>query len=272
MKDTKHHTKASGVDTTESSVETKDRELFNQIAEHYCRKDILTVSRIARRQRLRKTFSVLPEIPDAHILDVGCGCGFSASYLKGSYSRYVGVDYAENLIRFARKHNGSDKADFYLKKIDEFFPDQEFDVIFMIGVLHHFDDLKKNFEHICRLLKPGGWILANEPQSSNVFIKLARKIRAKIDSSYSSDQVSLSVKDLHNLYENSGLTDIRIIPQGILSTPFAEVSVKAQLLFVPVVYLSVLFDRVAESIFGRLLTPFSWNLVAAGRKSDTIEI
>lgn len=246
---------------------TKDRELFNLIAKNYCRKDILSVSRIARKQRLGRTFSVLPANPQARILEIGCGCGFSARYLEGTFAHYDGVDYAENLIRFAREHNSSEKAVFHATDIGDFAPDMKYDVIFMIGVLHHFSHLQVSFDHVVSLLKPGGWILANEPQPSNVLIKMARKIRQGMDPSYSSDQVTLSRKDLRDLYINSGLEQVSVVPQGLFSTPFAEVIVQPQKLFLPIAYFSVLVDRFMERVFGRLLTPFSWNLIAAGSRA-----
>ena len=37
------------------------------------------------------------------ILDVGCGIGANAHYLKDKYSKYIGVDISSEMIRVARK-------------------------------------------------------------------------------------------------------------------------------------------------------------------------
>ena len=40
----------------------------------------------------------------ASVLDVGCGCGYGASVLR--HTQYLGVDYSQESIDYARKHYG----------------------------------------------------------------------------------------------------------------------------------------------------------------------
>ncbi len=253
-------------ENVESELEKKDRELFNTIADTYCKKDMSASSRPPRKQRLIKTLSLLPDSSSFNVLEVGCGCGYTAEYLQGLYSHYTGVDYAEKLIDYAREFNGYDNTDFVAANINDYEPEEKADVILMIGVLHHFDDYEATFRRILELLKPGGWVLINEPQSANLIIQIARKIRAVVDKSYSEDQLSFSSDMLKELFEKSGLENCRIVPQGLFSTPFAEVVFKPDFLFGKVAGTAVLADKISESVFGGLLKYVSWNLIAAGQK------
>ena len=245
----------------------KDRELFNRIAEKYCRKDLAASSSVARRHRLIQSISVVPGNASKTILEVGCGAGFSAAYLQGHYETFIGVDYADQLIRYANSHHAHEGVEFHASDIREFQPPHPCDIVVMIGVLHHFDDIPEVMKLIVPMVKPGGWLIANEPQPGNPFVQLARKIRKSIDSSYSEDQVTLSGDDLTKLYKDAGLQDIRIVPQGMLSTPFAEVVMSPQFLTKPLSHIACGFDRLAfNPVTNRVLKYASWNLTAAGRR------
>jgi len=56
------------------------------------------------------------------------------------------------------------------------------------------------------------------------------------------------------------------VPQGLLSTPFAEVILQPQAITRWLAALACVTDAGLERLMGRLLQPFTWNLIAAGRK------
>ncbi|KPA10590.1 Methyltransferase type 11 domain protein, partial [Candidatus Magnetomorum sp. HK-1] len=226
--------------------ETRDQSLFERIADQYCKKDRRESSIIARRHRLLQTFNVLPQKKYSKLLEVGCACGYAASYLHGRYKNYVGIDYSKNLIAYAKETNNLPDADFIAVNVKDYNNNELFDVIFMIGVLHHIDKLEENLIQIINKLKPGGWFVANEPQSANKIIQLMRNIRSKTDSKYSSDQIVFSKSDLYKLYNSVGLENINIIPQGIFSTPFAEVIIKPDSLAKALSKVCVSIDTVFE--------------------------
>jgi len=246
--------------------EYKDQQIFDTIANQYCKKDMNSGAIHARRHRLLQTISVIPKIEKPILLEVGCGCGFSATYLKGFYSCYVGIDYSKNLISFAKKHNCYDNTEFIVKNIKEYDRHNKFDIIFMIGVLHHIDRLEESFRPIIKMLKPGGWFVANEPQSANIIVQVMRKIRSVIDSGYSPDQNIFSMTDIYKLYSNAHLQNIRIVPQGIFSTPFAEVILKPDFVSEPLAKMSVSMDKKIERRYAKYLRPVSWNLIAIGQR------
>jgi len=255
----------SNSDPQESRHERSDRSLFNEIAEKYCRKDLTPSSQVARRYRLEKTISAVPVAPGTAILEVGCGAGFSARYIREYYASYTGIDYSDNLIKYARQHNMADKTVFQAVNLKDYKPLGKFDIVLMIGVLHHLENVEQGLSQFIDLLKPGGWILVNEPQSSNVLIQLLRKIRARTDAAYSENQQNFSPPELGQLFRKAGLQNIILQPQGLFSTPFAEIIIQPQFISRPLAHLMTFFDRSIESCCSRLLMPFSWNIIAAGQ-------
>jgi len=249
-----------------NAVEQRDRALFDRIAADYCRKDLVPASRLARRQRLRRTLTAIPATNGISILEAGCGAGFSAAHLRGCYATYHGIDYSEQLIRYAQLHNGSREATFEVANIHTYRPRRLFDVVLMIGVLHHLDRLDEALRGMVGWLKPGGWLAANEPHPGNPLVRAARLVRKRVDSSYSSAQRELSANQLRAALEAAGFVDVRIRPQGLFSTPFAEVVLRPQAATYPVSAIACWADSALEAILGRALRCATWNLVAAGRR------
>lgn len=244
----------------------RDRELFDAIADRYARKDLLPASRAARRERLLRTLAAIPELPERPaVLEIGCGAGYAADYLAGRYRSYLGIDHSRRLIEHARRRHANGVARFEVADAASLDDGQRYDLVLMIGVLHHLEDPLAALRTARRLLRPGGYVAANEPQPANPVVQLARALRKRIDSTYSEDQCTLSCRQLRSLYEAAALEQIRIVPQGLLSTPFAEVPAPAQWLSAPVSRLACRADRVLERP-AALARRLSWNLVAVGRR------
>lgn len=168
-------------DTTERV--SRDRALFDRIASSYARKDLYEPSRIARQVRLWQTIGATTPGPDVDILEVGCGAGFAAQYLRGRVATYTGIDYSEELIRFAGELDLGPDVQFHPVDLHEWRPSHPYDVIFAIGVLHHMPDIPRALAAIKSMLKPGGQLVVNEPQPANVIFHWLRKLRAMVDTS-----------------------------------------------------------------------------------------
>ena len=93
--------------------EDNDKKLFDNIASQYVKKDLTSYCRISRKLRLIQSIKDIKQ-PIKNILEVGCGAGFSAEYLKGKFIKYTGIDYSENLIKYAIEHNNEIDVHFQL--------------------------------------------------------------------------------------------------------------------------------------------------------------
>jgi len=247
--------------------EERDRELFNRISPAYARKDMVSYSRVARRLRLRCSLRNLKK-PIGSLLEVGCGAGFTAEYLRGELDSYTGLDYSEELIAFARGRHRFRDSEFICGNILEFDERRTFDVILMIGVLHHMPSPENVLERLRGRLAPGGVVIVNEPQNGNPVIGLLRVLRKKLDPNYSSDQVEFSRTELLRLFEGSGYA-AKSFSQGVFSTPLAETVVLPRVIGLPLAWLSVIVDPLFERLFDRLrLTGLCWNVVVEGRAAE----
>ena len=220
---------------------------FDSIASKYVKKDISPPSRAARKLRVRQTVLGIDcsGLPD--ILEVGSGAGYASEYLNGMYKSYTGIDFSKALVDLARSiHKGPD-VEFLEADLYKFDPGRKFDLIIIIGVLHH---------------------MVNEPHDANILVRFVRMFRSKFDKSYSSDQEELNREELKELFGKTGFSDISIKPQGFFSTPFAEVMMRPVFIFLPLANIFCMFDRIIEKVFGRVLSGLSWNIIISGKNPD----
>jgi 2-polyprenyl-3-methyl-5-hydroxy-6-metoxy-1,4-benzoquinol methylase len=71
------------------------------------------------------------------VLDLGCGLGFLAEFVKGPY---IGVDFSPVSIQMAKEWNTNPSAEFILADIRHFEPSITFDTITAIEVMEHLDN------------------------------------------------------------------------------------------------------------------------------------
>jgi SAM-dependent methyltransferase len=243
----------------------RDRALFDAVADRYCRKDLLPASRRARRHRLERTLRFLPLSPRASLLEIGCGAGFAADYLRGRFGRYVGIDPSGRLIRLAQHYNAGPETSFQRTALADFVCTEKFDAAFMIGVLHHLEDPRGAVQGLVDVLEPGGWLAVNEPQPANPLVSAARRVRKRLQADYSDEQEEIARDQLYAIFEQAGLQDIQITPQGVFSTPFAEVVLRPAVLARALSALTCGLDTLLEETLSPLLGRVSWNLIAVGR-------
>jgi SAM-dependent methyltransferase len=249
----------------DSRTEQKERQLFNRIGSSYSRKDVLLSSRWARRHRLEQTMRHVNVPLHASILELGCGAGWSAYYLTGKYDYYFGIDYSSKLIDIAKTSHRLAGVEFAVTNIVDFRPDRQFDIVFAIGVLHHSNDVIAIVNSAWSFLLPGGWLIVNEPRRGNPVVGAARWIRKRWDQDFSVDQFSLSCRELKLLFQRTGFFNTKVLGQGYLSTPFAEVCLPMQPLTTILSRFACLGDVILDKLVPAFL-PLSWNVIAIGQK------
>jgi sterol 24-C-methyltransferase len=126
------------------------------------------------------------------VLDIGCGRGRIASYVsKLTNADVTGInidaDQLESAHQFVVGKGLSDRCKFKMADLNDFpfpFPDASFDAIYGVGCFTYSKDLKKLFQEVGRLLKPGGkfaaldWIrLPNFDPSNPHHADLLRRIK-----------------------------------------------------------------------------------------------
>jgi SAM-dependent methyltransferase len=113
------------------------------------------------------------------VLIYGCGEGNTAASLLGSgASSVTGFDISEAEIgraqATAQKNGYADRVDFRTADAHRTpYPDQSFDLIVGIAILHHLE-LDVALAEIRRLLRPGGRAVFREPLVHNPLLRLGR--------------------------------------------------------------------------------------------------
>lgn len=93
------------------------------------------------------------------VLEVACGSGQGAGYLKSRARSYIGSDRSPALLTVARRHYG-DRIDF--REFDALsipLPDRSLDVVLIMEALYYLPDLDRFFAEVVRVLRPGGTLL-----------------------------------------------------------------------------------------------------------------
>ena len=243
-------------------IEKKDQELFNTIADDYAKKDIIESTRIARKAiTLRAVEKILNQKKTlGTVLDVGCGAGTQAFHLEGLYSKYIGVDYAEKLVDIGKELTKNIKnIEFHACNIKYLnIEKKSIDTILIVGGLHHMTNLEEIFNVFKKVAKDDCFLVAIEPQRENVFIQFLRKIRMKINPGYSSDQHFFTKNEMYEILDKLNVKSPQVEYTSYLTQPFAQVVMRPQFFFVPIVKFIIKLEKLVEKIIPNKFKKFSW--------------
>src|SRR5690606_17940288 len=113
------------------------------------------------------------------VLDLGCYAGNSLSFHLAQNSReYLGIDLSDQGIANLELRL-KDLPGARARTIDflsEEFTDNNFDLIYAYGVLHHFRDVDELILKLKEKLKPRGRIISHDPLQTSIPIKIIRTI------------------------------------------------------------------------------------------------
>jgi carbamoyltransferase len=104
------------------------------------------------------------QIPySARVVEIGCGTGQLTNFLSIAHRSALGVDLCLNSLRLAEgfraRHNLARAAFAQMNLFRPGLRDEFFDYVISNGVLHHTSDCRTAFQRICRLVKPGGYVV-----------------------------------------------------------------------------------------------------------------
>lgn len=109
---------------------------------------------------------VLPDLARMKVLEIGAGTGRTGIALAALGARVFMLDYSVNSLRMMKEEVG--ERDIQLVLADALrapFPDGSFDVVIHQGLLEHFKSPFPLLGENLRLLKPGGHLLVDVPQT-----------------------------------------------------------------------------------------------------------
>lgn len=151
------------------------------------------------------------------VLDLGSGGGFDcflASRQVGESGRVIGVDMTPEMISQARKNaakGGFTNTEFRLGEIEHLpVADDSVDVIISNCVINLSPDKLQVFREAYRVLKPGGRIAVSDIVTT---AELPAVIKNDLDSLSSCIAGASSIQELEKALQESGFTQISILPK-----------------------------------------------------------
>jgi len=135
------------------------------------------------------------ELEGRDVLEAMCGSGHSTEYLLERGANVTGIDVsAEAIELFRRKWPQSEAV--VASIMDPPLQDESFDVIVVVGGLHHVHPhVDEAIEHMGRLLKPGGFLCFSEPHTGSLMDVARRRWYAR-DSMFESNEAAIDVSAL----------------------------------------------------------------------------
>lgn len=129
-------------------------------------------------------YSVLPDLTEKRVLDLGCGSGnncMKAVELGASY--VVGIDVSKNMINLAKQVNLDEKIHFMNLPMEEIASlNQKFDVVTSSLAFHYVEDYDKLVKDIYGLLNENGQLIFSQehPLSTGTILNEACNSSSKL--------------------------------------------------------------------------------------------
>lgn len=189
-------------------------DFFNKLYANYVGNIIEQTDRydfeLQARRRSALSFSrYIKNNSDFSILEIGCSSGYNLENIRKKYSnvQLIGVDLDEPSINYGRGRGN----DIYIK--DAFELNQKFDIVFLNHVFEHIIDSVEFLMKLKELLKTGGIVAINVPNS----IEWAEKPTFEHVNYFSEQSIHVLMKKCnikkYNLYTDIINDKIHVVPE-----------------------------------------------------------
>ncbi len=176
--------------------------------------------------RRRLSYHLLDVRAGNHLLDVGCGLGDDVRLLArlvGASGSVVGLDSSERLVEVARTRSAGVEppGSFVVGDMHHMpFADASFDGCRTERVLVHSADPDRVVSEMRRVVRPGGRIVATEPDLDTLVFHAAPLAAVRKLTQWHSDGVRSGTigRRLPELFRRCGLADVQVVPTVTQST------------------------------------------------------
>ena len=119
------------------------------------------------------------------VLEIGCGNGADGVQWAKHGAKYTGVDLTETAVNATRRHFEilNLPGTFQVENAESLsFEDEQFDIVYSHGVLHHTPHPQKAFQEVYRVLKKGGTaiLMLYHKHSFNYYVRILGYMRLRV--------------------------------------------------------------------------------------------
>lgn len=160
----------------------------------------------ASRKYHDHTLDVLTRLapPSGTVLDDGCGNGILFEYVRQRglvVDSLYGIDLSIGMLKYAKKRHESVRgANGEVLRADAQrlpFADATFDVVYARSLLHHLPDPAGGAREMARVLKPGGTLVALDP--NRTFLSALPRLLARQGEHFDDDHKNFALSELVGL-------------------------------------------------------------------------
>ena len=166
---------------------------------------------------------ILPEKIPSRPMVLEAMCGYADSYdiLKKcsplTSFEFHAFDYSQSMVKFAKKQNP--EAIIWQQDITTYQADQYYDMVFLIGGLHHVHrHARQSLQNLAQALKPEGLLLSYEPTHNNILLRKIREYIYAKNALFDEDtERGFTTKELKRLFYKAQFKPVKQIFPGLLT-------------------------------------------------------
>ena len=158
--------------------------------------------------RILDVLKATTDVAGKYIMEVGAGSGRDGFDLAGNGAKVFFLDYADNALRIIRQFAGEANGQVLLIKADAFrlpFKDDSFDVVYHQGLLEHFRRPEGLLAENYRVVKKGGFALADVPQKYHLYTAV-KHVLIRLNKWFAGWETEFSRKRLEGLFRRAGFS------------------------------------------------------------------
>ena len=175
-------------------------------------------------ERSSKVFlrSLVPGGGELSILDVGCGTGLNASYLKAMGHSVKGIDLSPVAIEKFKEAGFDGEVCDIVEGLP--YEDGTFDAVFASEVIEHLADTDSFLTELKRVLRPGGTLILSTPNSAFWVFRILELLgQTATEIQHPGHIRFFSVAGLRNHLRDAGFGDVQmsarhmymVLPDGV---------------------------------------------------------
>ncbi|MBN1542512.1 class I SAM-dependent methyltransferase [candidate division KSB1 bacterium] len=143
------------------------------------------------------------------ICEVGAGSGRDGLRLAELGGRVILLDYAENSLRIMQKKAREQGVEIHLVQGDAFhlpFRTDSLDWVYHQGLLEHFQEPAGIVAENFRVLKHGGFALADVPQRYHLYT-LVKRVLIRLNRWFAGWETEFTISELRDLFLDAGFSE-----------------------------------------------------------------